>query len=131
MAAMSACQTTTTTNSKITRAERHALEALLSGSSKPKDPEVNLAITGDKEALHRVLAQSTKLALDEDATEAQCYHLLRLLFSLGDHTFATALQAESAPVRGRVLLLLHDTFRQLEFHGSYPETEALEERELR
>ena len=117
------CQTGT--RPKLQPAEQRALEAMFGGSWQPPDRDVDLAIAGDGAALHRVLSRSVDPHLDGEALEAQCYHLVRTLFSLGDHRFAEGLRRESQVVRDRVVLLIRDSFRQLEFRPSYPETESV------
>jgi hypothetical protein len=123
LALLSGCQTSS--QPKLQPAEKRALEAMFGGLSQPPDRDVDLAIAGDGAALHRVLSRSLDPQLDGEALETQCYHLIRTLFSLGDHRFAAGLRQESAAVRDRVVLLIHDSFRQLEFRPSYPETESL------
>ena len=117
------CQTDT--RPKLQPSEKRALEAMFGGSWQPRDRDVDLAIAGDGAALHRVLSRSVDPHLDGEALEAQCYHLVRTLFSLGDHRFAEGLRRESPVVRDRVVLLIRDSFRQLEFRPSYPETESV------
>ena len=106
-------------------AEKRALYAMFGGTWEPEDADVDSAIRGDTAALHRVFSRSTNPRLDGENLEAQCYHLSRTLFSPGDHRFAEGLRKESQPIQDRVLALLRDTFRQLQFRVSYPETESL------
>lgn len=117
------CQTGT--HPKLQPAEERALEAMFGGSWQPRDRDVDLAIAGDGAALHRVLSHSLDPHLDGEALEAQCYHLVRTLFSLGDHRFAEGLRQESPAIRERVVVLIRDSFRQLQFRPSYPETESV------
>jgi hypothetical protein len=123
VALLPACQTGA--HPKLQAAEEGALQAMFGGSWLPRDRDVDLAIAGDGAALHRVLSRSLDPHLDGEALEAQCYHLVRTLFSLGDHRFAEGLRQESPAVRERVVLLIHDSFRQLQFRPSYPETESI------
>jgi hypothetical protein len=123
VALLPACQTGA--HPKLQPAEEGALQAMFGGSWLPRDRDVDLAIAGDGAALHRVLSRSLDPHLDGEALEAQCYHLVRTLFSLGDHRFAEGLRQESPAVRERVVLLIHDSFRQLQFRPSYPETESI------
>ena len=116
------CQTDS--QPKLQPSEKRALEAMFGGSW-PRDRDVGLAIAGDGAALHRVLSRSVDPHLDGEALEAQCYHLVLTLFSIGDHRFAEGLRRESPVVRDRVVLLIRDSFRQLEFRPSYPETESV------
>ena len=116
------CQTDT--RPKLQPSEKRALEAMFGGSW-PRDRDVDLAIAGDGAALPRVLSRSVDPHLDGEALEEQCYHLVCTLFSLGDHRFAEGLRRESPVVRNRVVRLIRDSFRQLEFRPSYPETESV------
>ncbi len=115
----------TSSHPKLQPAEQRALQAMFGGSWQPRDQDVDLAIAGDGAALHRVLSRSADSHLDGEALEEQCYHLIRTLFSLGDHRFAEGLRRESPAVRERVVLLIRDSFRQLQFRPSYPETESV------
>ena len=109
--------------------EKQALYSMFGGSYEPRSPEVDLAIRGDAEALHKLFSKSLDPTLDGEHLETHIYNVTRTLFELGDNRFANALSKESQKTRDKVLSQLQYVFVQR--HLLYPATQSLSSRPSR